>query len=92
VALLALIAGAVSYLHVHMLIARHGQPDWVAALTPLSVATQLQQAGAAPGPFARVVVVSPVVVSGSRSRPRWLMALADRNAAETPGALDAWLG
>jgi Protein of unknown function (DUF2637) len=37
VALLALIAGTVSYLHRHMLVARHGQPGWVAALTPLSV-------------------------------------------------------
>lgn len=37
VALLALIAGAVSYLHMHLLVARHGQPGWIAALTPLSV-------------------------------------------------------
>jgi len=37
VALLALIAGTVSYLNMHMLVARHGQPGWVAALTPLSV-------------------------------------------------------
>lgn len=37
VALLALIAGTVSYLHMHILVARHGQPGWVAALTPLSV-------------------------------------------------------
>jgi hypothetical protein len=37
VALLALIAGTVSYLHMHMLVAWHGQPRWVAALTPLSV-------------------------------------------------------
>ena len=29
--------GSVSYLHIHMLVARHGQPGWVAALTPLSV-------------------------------------------------------
>jgi hypothetical protein len=36
-ALLALIAGTVSYLHMHMLVARHGQPGWVAALTPFSV-------------------------------------------------------
>ena len=36
-ALLALIAGTVSYLHMHMLVARHGQPGWVATLTPLSV-------------------------------------------------------
>jgi Protein of unknown function (DUF2637) len=37
VALLALIAGTVSYLHMHMLVARHGQPGWVAALAPLSL-------------------------------------------------------
>ncbi len=37
VALLALIAGTVSYLHMHLLVVRHGQPGWVAALTPLSV-------------------------------------------------------
>ncbi len=36
VALLALIAGTVSYLHMHALVAMHGQPGWVAALTPLS--------------------------------------------------------
>jgi hypothetical protein len=39
VGLLAVIAGTVSYLHMHMheLVALHGQPGWVAALTPLSV-------------------------------------------------------
>jgi len=37
VALLALIAGTVSYLHMHLLVTLHGQPGWVAALTPLSV-------------------------------------------------------
>ena len=37
VALLALIAGTVSYLRMHRLVALHGQPGWVAALTPLSV-------------------------------------------------------
>src|SRR5512140_3473550 len=37
VALLAVIAGTVSYLHMHQLVAVHGQPGWVAALTPLSV-------------------------------------------------------
>src|SRR5215471_17703435 len=37
VALLAVIAGTVSYLHMHELVAEHGQPGWVAALTPLSV-------------------------------------------------------
>jgi hypothetical protein len=37
VTLLALIAGTVSYLHMHLLVELHGQPGWVAALTPLSV-------------------------------------------------------
>ncbi len=37
VGLLALIAGIVSYLHMHLLVELHGQPGWVAALTPLSV-------------------------------------------------------
>lgn len=37
VTMLALIAGTVSYLHMHLLVAMHGQPGWVAALTPLSV-------------------------------------------------------
>jgi hypothetical protein len=37
VALLALIAGTVSYLHMHTLVAAHGQPGWVAVLTPLPV-------------------------------------------------------
>jgi hypothetical protein len=37
VAFLALIASTVSYLHMHLLVELHGQPGWVAALTPLSV-------------------------------------------------------
>jgi Protein of unknown function (DUF2637) len=37
VELLALIAGTVSYLHMHLLVEMHGQPGWVAPLTPLSV-------------------------------------------------------
>src|SRR5712691_5299448 len=37
VALLALIAGTVSYLHMHLLVEMHGQPRRVAALIPLSV-------------------------------------------------------
>jgi hypothetical protein len=35
--MLALIAGTVSYLHMHLLVELHGEPGWVAALTPLSV-------------------------------------------------------
>jgi hypothetical protein len=37
VAILALIAGTVSYLHMHLLVELNGQPGWVAVLTPLSV-------------------------------------------------------
>jgi hypothetical protein len=37
VALLALIVGTVSYLHMHLLVELHGQPGWVAALTPFSL-------------------------------------------------------
>ena len=37
VGLLAVIAGTVSHLHMHLLVELHGQPGWVAALTPLSV-------------------------------------------------------
>jgi hypothetical protein len=35
--MLALIAGTVSYLHMHLLVELHGQPGWVAVLTPFSV-------------------------------------------------------
>jgi hypothetical protein len=35
--MLALIAGTVSYLHMHLLVEMHGQPGWVAALTASSV-------------------------------------------------------
>jgi hypothetical protein len=35
--MLALIAGTVSYLHMHLLVELHGQSGWMAALTPLSV-------------------------------------------------------
>ena len=37
VGILAVIVGTVSYLHMHLLVELHGQPGWVAALTPLSV-------------------------------------------------------
>jgi hypothetical protein len=37
VALLALIAGTVSYLHMHRLVALYGQHGWVASLKPQSV-------------------------------------------------------
>ncbi len=55
VALLALIAGTVSYLHMHLLVARHGQPGWAAALTPLSV-------------DGMIVAASTTLLADSRSR------------------------
>lgn len=36
-ALLPLVTGTVSYLHMDLPVELHGQPGWVAALTPLSV-------------------------------------------------------
>jgi hypothetical protein len=47
VAFLALIAGTVSYLHMHRLVVLHGQPGWVASLTPLSVDGMIVAASAA---------------------------------------------
>jgi hypothetical protein len=37
-------------------------------------------------------VISPVILSGYRSGPRWLMALAHCDAAEMLGAFDAGIG
>ncbi len=53
VALLALIAGTVSYLHVHWLVALHGAARWVAALTPLSVDGMIVAASATLLAYAR---------------------------------------
>jgi hypothetical protein len=36
--------------------------------------------------------ISPMIMWGYRSRPRWLMALADCSAAEMLGAFDAGIG
>src|SRR5215469_10922667 len=57
VRLLALIAGIVSYLHMHMLVALHGQPGWVAVLAPLSV-------------DGMIVAASTTLLSDSRSGSR----------------------
>jgi hypothetical protein len=56
VALLALIAATVSYLHMHELVASHGQQGWV-ALTPLSV-------------DGMIVAASTTLLSESRSGSR----------------------
>jgi hypothetical protein len=65
VTILALIAGTVSYLHMYALVALHGQPGWVAALTPLSV-------------DGMIVAASTTLLSESRSGQRggalpWLL-------------------
>ena len=49
-------------------------------------------AAPAPGAGTVAVVILPVVTSGSCSGPRWLMALADCDAAEMLGAFDAGIG
>jgi len=57
VGLLALIAGIVSYLHMHMLAALHGKPGWVAVLTQLPV-------------DGMIVAASTTLLSDSRSGSR----------------------
>ena len=39
--MLALIAGTVSYMHMHLLVELHGQPGWAAALTPAPVSVDM---------------------------------------------------
>jgi len=61
--LLAVIAGTVSYLHMHRLVALHGQPGWVASLAPLSV-------------DGMIVAASATLLAESRAS-RWGGALAE---------------
>jgi hypothetical protein len=74
VALLALIAGTVSYLHMHLLVELHGQPGWVATLTPLSV-------------DGMIVAASTTLLADARSgsrlvrSPPWLANPAERRSA-----------
>ncbi len=60
--MLALIAGTVSYLHMHLLVELNGQPGWVAVLTPLSVDGMIEAASTT---LCRVTV----------RRARWLSAV-----------------
>ena len=64
VGLLALIAGTVSYLHMHTLVGLHGQPGWVAALTPLSV-------------DGMIVAASTTLLADSRAGGAWRGAVLD---------------
>jgi hypothetical protein len=73
VGMLALIAGTVSYLHMHLLVELHGQPGWVAALTPLSV-------------DGMIVAASTTLLSESRSGMRggflpWALLVAGSAAS-----------
>jgi len=73
VAVLAMIAGTVSYLHMHLLVELHGQPGWVAALTPLSV-------------DGMIVAASTTLLSESRSGTRggflpWALLVAGSTAS-----------
>jgi hypothetical protein len=74
VALLALIAGTVSYLHMHLLVKLHGQPGWVAALTPLSV-------------DGMIVAASTTLLADSRSGN---VARCCREGCWLPAARRAW--
>jgi uncharacterized protein DUF2637 len=70
--LLALIAGTVSYQHMHLLVDL-GQPGWVAPLTPLSV-------------DGMIVAASPALLADSRSGGRggflpWALLIASRAAS-----------
>ena len=69
VGLLGLIAATVSYLYIHELAPAHGQLDWMAALTPLSV-------GGA------IVAASMTLLADSRSGAWWQLA-ADVAVAES---------
>ena len=76
VAMLALIAGTVSYLHMHDLVARHGQPGWVAALTPLPVDGMIVAASAT------LLADSP---SGQRGRGSAGVVLAIKKSPPSSG-------
>ena len=75
VGLLALIAGTVSYLHMHLLVELHGQPGWVTALTPLTV-------------DGMIVAASTTLLADSRSGNRggllpWALLVAGSAASRT---------
>jgi hypothetical protein len=74
--LLALIAGTVSYLHMHTLIALHGQPGWVAALTPLSV----------DGMIVAASTTSTTLLAGSRSARKFRRSAVQQVGDDIRGA------
>ena len=84
VALLALIAATVSYLHMHALVALHGQTGWVAALALLSV-------------DGMIVAASTTLLAKSRSGGRggvlpWaLLAVGSAASTRTPSMPWLWM-
>jgi hypothetical protein len=76
VGLLALIAGTVWYVHMHLLVELHGQPGWVAALTPLDVGRRHDRGGLlrlqAAGGMARAAW-RVTCVDGRQAFGRWLV-------------------
>jgi hypothetical protein len=72
---------------------RTGSCSWKVHVKDGIITWQTQQADYPSRPLRDtatiVFVISPVVMSGCRSGPRWLMALADCSAAEMRGAFDA---
>jgi hypothetical protein len=92
VALLAVIAGTVSCLHMHQLVAGHGQPGWVAALTPRSVdgmivaaSTALLVTGSVASLAANVAVAEPTATGRVIGSYELLMRQVRRSAGSTPG-------
>lgn len=70
VAPLALIAGTVSYLHMHLLVELYGQPGWVAALTPLSVDGMIVAASTSMQAITTQVLGVPPLITNGRSHPQ----------------------
>jgi hypothetical protein len=91
VGMLALIAGTVSYLHMHLLVVLHGQPGWVAALTPLSVDGMIIAASTTPTADSRSGGRGrfPAVGAATTCRPANPARITAR-AAGRDVWLDAW--
>jgi hypothetical protein len=83
VGLLALIAGTVSYLHMHLLVELHGQPGWVAALTPLMLDGMIVAACCAYRPLAAwhgLPGELPVWMAGRRLGVGWCAGMPTPSA------------
>ena len=79
VGMLALIAGTASYLHMHRLVELHGQPGWVAALTPLSA-------------DGMIVAESTTLLADGRGGGSTRQRAGYDGRHRCPGARDGWPG